>query len=145
MCNEHANKKTKGKIEMEKQEVESLVSNYAGLSVQIGDAKSQIVEDLVSLHDRLCALAQLERDLEAERVKGVTRHEGLLHNAPALVEHLDAHHKQLHLPTQKVWGCVDDAMTAINQFNASVMSGGDDALPATFKQTDRILDFNGSR
>lgn len=130
---------------MEKQKVEKLVENYSSLSGQIGDAKNQIIDSLVALHEDLASLARLERELEAERAQGVTRQRGLAFNEPALVEHLNEHHKQLQLPAQKVWGLVNDAMTAIYQLNQSAMSGGVDELPEVFKRSDRILDFNGQR
>jgi len=117
------------------------VDAYTKTSKQIEKEKNKVFNTLAALHDDLCELAQLERDLEAERVQGVTHVRGFAHNAPELVEHINAANRQLVLPTQKVWSLVDSAIAIVDASNKSAMNGSVDQLPEVFKRTDRIEEF----
>lgn len=118
---------------------------YVNASDAIKSEKSQIFDALAVIHGDLCELARLERELEAERLKGVTYVKGLAHNAPELVEPLNDHNKQLVLPTQKVYAAIDNAIALIYQANNSAMNGGADVLPAVFSQANRIDEFTKGR
>jgi len=119
------------------------VEKYEKTSNEIGQAKAKIFDALASLHDDLCDLARLERELEVERVQGVTHVRGLAHNAPELVEHIEGHNKQLALPTQKVFSATDDVIALIYQHNSSLMNGSIDQLPEVFNKSaaNRLQEF----
>lgn len=117
------------------------IENYVSASNAIKSEKTQIFDALAVIHGDLCELARLERELEAERLKGVTYVRGLAHNAPELVEPLNDHNKQLVLPTQKVYEAIDSVITLIYQANNSAMNGSTDTLPDVFGQTNRIEEF----
>lgn len=117
------------------------VENFVSVSNAIQSEKVKIFDALAGLHVDLCELARLERELEAERLKGVTNISGLAHNAPELVEPLGDYDKQLVLPTQKVYSIVDSAIALIQQANNSAMNGSADTLPAVFSQANRIEEF----
>ena len=117
------------------------VDAYSKTSKQIEKEKTKVFNTLAALHGDLCELNRLERELEAERVQGVTIVRGLAHNAPELVEHISAANRQLVLPTQKVWSLVDSAIALVDAANKSAMNGSVDQLPEVFKRTDRIEEF----
>jgi len=117
------------------------VENYESLSDEIQTEKTNIFDALASIHDDLCDLARLERDLESEREKGITYVKGLAHNAPELVEHIEGHNKQLGLPTQAVFALVDGAISLIYQHNSSLMNGSVDQLPEAFGKLNRLQEF----
>ena len=117
------------------------VENFVSVSNAIQSEKTKIFDALAGLHVDLCELARFERELEAERLNGVTNISGLAHNAPELVEALSDYNKQLVLPTQKVYSIVDSAIALIQQANNSAMNGSADTLPAVFSQANRIEEF----
>lgn len=117
------------------------IENYVSTSNAIKSEKTQIFDALAVIHGDLCELARLERELESERLKGVTYVKGLPHNAPELVESLNDYNKQLVLPTQKVYAAVENAIALIYQANNSAMNGSTDTLPAVFGQSNRIEEF----
>jgi hypothetical protein len=112
------------------------VETYELKSEEIETAKTGILSSLATLHDDLCALAQLERELEIDRV-GVVNTAGREAIAAAVTEHL----QQVQIPLQKVWGNVDESMTLIYQHNAPGTTPSHDDLPDLFKRTDRLSDF----
>jgi len=117
------------------------VEKYEKTSKEIGQAKTKIFDALAALHDHLVTLSALERDLEVERVQGVTHVRGLAHNAPELIEPMNAHNAQLVIPTSKVWSLVDNAISLIEQHNRSAMNGSVDQLPEAFGKLNRVQEF----
>jgi len=117
------------------------VVKFARTSGDVKNLKVKIFDTLAALHGDLCDLAAFERELEAERVKGLVFRDGLKHNTPELSERLEEHNKQLVLPTQKVWSLIDETISTIFQANKSAMTGNTDELPEAFESLNRLEEF----
>ncbi len=115
------------------------ITEFTKTSQEIGAVKKSIVDALADLHGTLCELAKLERALEVERQQGVFVKDGLKHNSPDLVEYLEAHARQVQIPTMGIWGNLENSISMIWQINDNTARA---ELPELFARADRVVDIS---
>jgi len=117
---------------------ETTATNYTAISDQIKELKASIVAQLATLHGEFAGLAELDRQLEAERLKSVEWVKGIqVINTPEMSAAIAEHAAQVKFPGVAVWSKIDDAISTIYQNTADARN----ELPELFARGNRIEDL----
>ena len=117
---------------------ETNATSYTVISDQIKTLKGAIVAQLETLHGELAGLAELDRQLEVERLKAVEWVKGIqVINTPEMSEAIAVHAAQVQFPGVAVWSKIDDAISTIYQNTTNARA----ELPALFARGNRIEDI----
>jgi 2-C-methyl-D-erythritol 4-phosphate cytidylyltransferase len=108
-----------------------IIEEFEELSADIQEVKKVIVDSLELMHEEICELAQLERQLEVLKDEG----------GQVVKEAVEHYLNQVDIPTNKVWICINDAITAVAHANGAGVKASHDLLPDLFKRVDRKNDL----
>ena len=112
---------------------ETALEDYVSLTTDIETARLGVMDALATLHDDLCALAALERDLEEQRLI-IARDVGIRD----IAEVFRQNSRIIEVPAQRVWSAVDNAMQVIAAHNSPGTTSAADDVPAIFRATNRF-------